>query len=100
MAYFQNKTEETHQPLFHVPLQEDDPDDEDELQDWQNDPVLQPGQETEQTGGRFLLSSGVGDFIGILAGMIFILLLITMLISLMNWLIADVDQFLTLWNHT
>ena len=103
MPYFKHKqpTQVDMEPLFRqaVPLDEPD-DDEDDLQDWQDDPQPAALTEDEATLSRrdhARLVFGIGDFFGVLAGTVLILLLVAVLISLLNWLLADVDQFLELW---
>ena len=41
--------------------------------------------------------AGVGDFLGVIAGTVVILLLIMLLVSLINWVHADLSQSFTLW---
>lgn len=43
------------------------------------------------------LISGLADFAGVIAGTAVILILIALLVSLLNWLSADITQTFTLW---
>ncbi len=46
---------------------------------------------------RWKLIAGMGDFIGIIVGTAAILLLVLLLVSLVNWLLSDIDQTFALW---
>jgi len=46
--------------------------------------------------GRFRMAAGVMDFLGVIGGMITIFILIALLISLVNWLYADILQTFTI----
>lgn len=46
--------------------------------------------------GRFRMAAGVMDFLGVIGGMITIFVLIALLISLINWLYADILQTFTI----
>ena len=41
--------------------------------------------------------AGVGDFLAVVAGAVVILVLIALLVSLVNWVHADITQSFTLW---
>lgn len=42
--------------------------------------------------GRLRVAAGVMDFLSVIGGMVVVLLLIAALISLINWLVGDVNQ--------
>ncbi|MBQ8618700.1 MAG: hypothetical protein IJ418_14480 [Clostridia bacterium] len=46
---------------------------------------------------RWRLISGLMDFAGVIVGTAVILILIALLVSLLNWLAADLNQTFTLW---
>lgn len=46
--------------------------------------------------GRFRVAAGVMDFLGVIGGMVVVLLLIALLISLVNWLQADIFRTITI----
>lgn len=46
--------------------------------------------------GRFRVAAGVFDFLGVIAGMIAVLVLIALLVSLLNWLQADILRSVTI----
>ena len=46
--------------------------------------------------GRFRVAAGVMDFLGVIGGMIAVLVLIALLISLLNWLQADILRSVTI----
>ena len=66
----------------------DDLDDEDLLTDEEKRAARQ---------GRFRVAAGVGDFFGVIAGTVVILVLVALLVSLVNWVHADISQTFTLW---
>ena len=46
--------------------------------------------------GRFRVAAGVMDFLGVIAGMVTVFVLIALLVSLVNWLYADILQTFTI----
>jgi len=46
--------------------------------------------------GRFRVAAGVLDFLGVIGGMIAVLVLIALLVSLLNWLQADILRSVTI----
>lgn len=102
MAYFNNDPQELededYQPVFQQPV-EDDYDDEEE---YYTDEVYYDDYLTEEERialkqNKWRMLAGVGDFFGVLAGTVVILLLLALLISLITWVQADISQSFTLW---
>ena len=59
------------------------------------DPVLEEielEERQEKRRARWELMAGFGNFIGVIAGVAVILVLITLLVSLVNWLSGDLNQ--------
>lgn len=98
MAYFKQKQapEQPHEPVFRVPVQ-DTPED-DEL--YPEDPawaLTEEEEAEERRRGNYRVAAGIMDFLGVVAGAVVILLLVAMLISLINWVHADIVQSFDLW---
>ena len=72
---------------------------DDLAQDIANDPTLYLTEEeqAEMRQNHWRLLSGLGDFVSIIVGCVVILVLITMLVSLLNWLYSDVLQSISLF---
>lgn len=68
--------------------EEDDPLDEDLLTDEERAYLRR---------SHWQLISGLTDFAGVIVGTVVILILVALLVSLLNWLHADVSQTFTLW---
>ena len=67
---------------------------------WQADYAdlyLTEEEQAELRQNHWRLLSGFGDFISIIAGCAVILVLITMLVSLLNWLHSDILQSISLF---
>ena len=93
MAYFSQHQEETqHQPVFTAPVPED-LDDEDYPDDV---PLTYEEERALNRRDRWKLAAGVADFFGVILGMLVILLLVALIISLVNWVWADMTQSFTL----
>ena len=43
------------------------------------------------------MARGAGDTLGVIAGVVVILLLLLVLLTLVNWVQDDVNQFFSLW---
>ena len=69
-----------------------DPDDLDLLDD---DSYLE--EKRMRRIGRFRVAAGVMDFLGVIAGMVTVFVLIALLVSLVNWLYADILQTFTIF---
>lgn len=91
MAYFRHHTQEkTHEPVFRAPV---DPDAEADA-----DAFPEDAQEAEERRRGYLrVAAGIGDFLGVVAGAVAILLLVAMLISLTDWVHSDLVQSFDLW---
>lgn len=111
MAYFQHKDEQQHQRVFQD-RQDDDWQEEpryeyDPEEDWQDDPedydeLLDEDEMTEEERAmarrdHWQVLAGVGDFLAVIAGTAVILILVALLVSLINWVHADITQSFTLW---
>ncbi len=108
MAYFNNDPQdvqdEGYQPVFQQPV-EDDFDDEyygEESDEYYTDECyydeyLTDEERREARQMKWKLLAGVGDFFGVLAGTVVILLLVALLVSLITWVQADISQTFTLW---
>jgi len=104
MAYFNNDPqdvqEEGYQPVFQQPVEDDYLDDEDGeyyTDEMYYDDFLDEEERREARQMKWKMLAGIGDFIGVLAGTVVILLLIALLISLITWVQADMSQSFTLW---
>ena len=91
MAYFQHPEDE-----------EADWDAEEQDTGWVDDDeqLFDDEERRESHRGRMRVLAGLGDFIGVILGTVCILLLVALLISLLNWLRADVGQSFTLLQST
>lgn len=105
MPYFDNepRQEEDYQPVFQEPVEDDGYDlyddspveyDTDELY---YDEYFTEEERLEARRMKWRMLAGVGDFFGVLAGTVAILLLVALLISLITWVQADISQSFTLW---
>lgn len=77
--------EEDYEPLF-----TGDPDDA-EL-DPLSDELLTEEERAELSRSRWQLFAGLADFAGVILGTAVILIIVTLLVSLLNWLINDLSQ--------
>lgn len=107
MPYFNNdpqpQEEEDYQPVFQQPVEQDFDDeyyDEDTGEFFAADydgEYLDEEERFEERQNRWRLMAGIGDFLGVLAGTVVILLLVALLISLITWVQSDISQTFTLW---
>ena len=74
-----------------APLFEGEPDFDDEL-DPLSDELLTDEERAELRRSHWQLISGLADFAGVIVGTAAILVLVTLLVSLLNWLINDLSQ--------
>ena len=76
-----------------------DPDEDALLAD--DDPLalelLTEEERQELRRSNWRLMAGLADFAGVILGTAAILVLVALLVSLVNWLVADVSQTFTLW---
>lgn len=61
------------------------------------DDLLTDEEREELHQSRWRLIAGLGDLAGVIIGVGVILLMVMLLISLLNWLAADIVQTFTLW---
>ncbi len=104
MPYFSHqepRDDEPREPVFRQPVEDDvgyDEDDDGELDFYDDDG--QPVTDEEKRlirQGRWRMLAGVGDFFGVVAGTIAILVLTALLVSLVTWVQRDITQSFTLW---
>lgn len=62
-----------------------------------DDDLLTDEERAALRRSHWQLLSGLADFVGVIVGTGVILLLVMLLISLLNWLHADINQTFTLW---
>ena len=62
-----------------------------------SDDLLTDEEREELHQSRWRLIAGLGDLAGVIIGVGVILLMVMLLISLLNWLAADIVQTFTLW---
>lgn len=111
MAYFQHKDEQQHQRVFQD-RQDDGWQDENQYpyapeEGWtaenaDYDDLLDEDEMTEEERAlarrdHWQVLAGVGDFLAVIVGTAVILILIALLVSLINWVHADITQSFTLW---
>lgn len=100
MAYFPDvpQQEEAHQPLFEegesYTVYNDEPED---YVSFDDESKL---ARHERWKLRMEVASGLSDFFGVIAGTVVILLLIALLVSIVNWLRADLNNMLTIFLHS
>lgn len=97
MGYFKHKPqeeEEVIQPRFLHPIQDDDDFSEDDVPE--DEPISDAEDDPEHREGNLRLFLGLTDLVGVVVGVVVILLLLTVLISLVNWVLADMSQFFSL----
>lgn len=104
MAYFQDRQkqeEEEYQPVFQDPTVQYNPDDfaddGDDPEYYEDDAYLTEEDKQWQRQSKWRILAGLGDFLGVIAGTVVILVLIALLISLIHWVQADIRQSFTLW---
>ena len=78
--------EEGYQPLFYP--HEDYTEDIDPL----SDELLTEEEQAELRRSRWQLLAGLADFAGVILGTAAILVIVTLLVSLLNWLVGDLSQ--------
>lgn len=94
MSYFKPKQDKpVHERKFFVPVDLDDLDDEtDSLP-----PVSYAEEEAERRKDILRIVAGLLDFLGVVVGAVVVLMLLMVLISLLNWVYADMIQTFNLW---
>ena len=114
MAYFEHSNHqepapERHRRVFQQPVVDEPEDDEQDVYDEDLDAdydddyeYVDPEDMTDDERAqmhrdRWRVLAGVGDFLAVIAGTVVILLLVMLLISLINWVHADITQSFTLW---
>lgn len=105
MAYFQDRQkqgEEEYQPVFQKPSgaydMDDYADDGDDPEFYDEDEEYLTEEDKQwQRQSKWRILAGLGDFLGVIAGTVVILVLIALLISLIHWVQADIRQSFTLW---
>lgn len=103
MAYFNNDPqdlqEDEYQPVFQQSVEDDYLDDEngEYIDEMYYDDFLDEEERREARQLKWKMLAGIGDFLGVLAGTVVILLLVALLISLITWVQADMSQSFTLW---
>lgn len=110
MAYFNNRDhrqpEEDYQPVFQQQAEDDGMNDDylddgiydtfDDDDDAADDYFDEEDQQLDRQG-KWRVLAGLGDFLGVLAGTVVILVLIALLVSLIHWVQSDISQSFTLW---
>lgn len=87
---------EDYSPEAYVPqMDEYDIDMADDDMDLLDDESYQEEKKLRRIG-RFRVAAGVMDFLGVIAGMVAVLVLIALLVSLVNWLHADILRTFTI----
>lgn len=110
MAYFNHQPEQDYQQTFSQDSdwQESWQEEENwqEEEDWPEDDGWVDDLETETRAerrerhrGAMRVAAGVSDFFGVIVGTVCVLLLTALLISLLNWLHADIQQNFVLWQN-
>lgn len=105
MAYFQYKNEQN-DPVDYLPedqdLQQDtwEEDEYPEDEQWEDDLEAEDREERRaRRRDKMRVAAGVSDFFGVILGTVCILALIALLVSLLNWLHADIAQNFALWQN-
>ena len=100
MAYFRhNEQPQTRQPLFDPAAPDDAQDYYEDDQPYYDDDYDEPLTREERRYARrqrFRMMAGLLDFLGVIAGMVVILVLVALLVSLVTWLQSDMYQTFTL----
>ncbi len=102
MPYFSHqepREDEPREPVFQQPVEDDvgyDEDDDEEFAFDDGRPVTDEERRLIRQG-RWRVLAGVGDFFGVVAGTIAILVLTALLVSLITWVQRDITQSFTLW---
>ena len=113
MAYFEHDREnqQRHRRAFHEPVATDLDDaldneeaypDEEDYDFYEDDELLDEDMMTDEERAlarrdRWQVLAGVGDFLAVIVGTAVILVLVALLVSLINWVHADITQSFTLW---
>lgn len=117
MAYFdqENREQQRHRRVFREPVasdlddalenDEDYPEAEEGYDDfgpYDDDELVDEDDMTEEERAlarrdRWEVLAGVGDFLAVIVGTAVILILVALLVSLINWVHADITQSFTLW---
>lgn len=103
MPYFSHqepREDEPREPVFQQPVEDDvgyDDEDYDEELDFDDGQPVTDEERRLIRQGRWRVLAGVGDFFGVVAGTIAILVLTALLVSLITWVQRDITQSFTLW---
>ena len=76
---------------LNVQEEEDAPQD-DAIEDYDVEDYLTEEERQELRRSSWKLAAGLADFAGVILGTAMILILIALLVSLLNWLVADISQ--------
>ena len=105
MAYFQRENEQNDH-VQNLPedeaLQDEDWENSEYLDDeaWEDDLEAEDREERRaRRRDQMRVAAGVSDFFGVILGTVCILVLIALLVSLLNWLHADIAQNFALWQN-
>ncbi len=105
MAYFRHENEQNDQEDYR-PEDQEFQDDGWDGEAYPDDPAWEDDLEEEDREERrarrrdkMRVAAGVSDFFGVILGTVCILVLIALLVSLLNWLHADIAQNFALWQN-
>ncbi len=100
MAYF--KSNEPYQDEQYSEEEEQQPevdynDGFDALDDDESVPVLSPAEKAARTHKRVRMALGAGNLFGVIAGTVLILLMLTLIISMVHFVITDMGRSFSLF---
>ena len=102
MPYFQHENEQNDQEDY-LPEDQDASWDQDgylEDEEWEDDLAEEDREERRaRRRDKMRVAAGVTDFFSVILGTVCILVLIALLVSLLNWLHADIAQNFALWQN-
>ena len=98
MAYFKSNDPETENPYSETEEAEEEYDDGfDDLQEEEYIPEISPEEKAERTKSRVRLAMGAGNLFAVIAGTVLILVLVTLIFSIVHFVITDMGRSFSLF---
>ena len=100
MAYFKHNEPDPQFPYPETETQEEEYDDGfDQLQEEDEEyvPEISEEEKAERTRGRVRLAMGAGNLFGVIAGTVLILVLLTLIFSIIHFVITDMGRNFSLF---
>lgn len=98
MAYFKSNESNQEEPYLPDEAPEEYDDGFDELTGGEEDPELTEEELAERTRSRFRIAMGAGNLVAVIGGAVLILLLLTMIFSMVYFVMNDMNRNFSLFS--